>query len=496
MTSRRSVQSAPLDEALLQAALGELALPGEELREFADEIVSRRASVLRCRRGVSPDEFGFALEQVPWYELGYRSTDRSVRPSHSLHFAAGDYYLQDAGSLLALAACDADQSTAWWVPTDRPPLVCDLCAAPGGKATALVEMLTEAGALGDQGFLIANEPIRSRLPALTYNLARTGSDRYAITSMDPQRLAEQLSGSFDLVFVDAPCSGQSLLSRDRQTLAALSTRQIEHAAARQRRILESAVQLLRPGGALVYSTCTFAEAENEAQVRWLVEAHSMEPFSVPRLDPYASPLASGSYRLWPHRHDTAGSFAAALRRSIETQNTAAEVTETSGIPHVVPRSASSAGPPGERRRRRARGDNKSSRQRVETTPIARAELDPWVSGLDDVRIQTRGASVIGWPIDAPDWVESIATSGPELAHRTGKTWKPAHAAALRRVSRGTPSHRLVVDEKTAQQFLAGQPIACTKRGWFVVCWQQRPLGWAKGNGTQAKNHLPSAARQT
>ena len=481
----------------------------------------RPPTALRCRRDFDPNELGIGLEPVDWYDLAFLPTDADAWPSRLLAYAAGDFFLQDAGSLLALAAGDADRDDAWWRSAGRPPLVCDLCAAPGGKATALVE------SLGDQGFLIANEPIRSRLPALRHNLARTGSDRYAVTCEDPEALAAKLPGRFDLVLVDAPCSGQALLVRGRHTEAAYSPSHVAHAAGRQRRILDAAVRLLRPGGGLIYSTCTFAPEENEDQVRRLIASAGLLPRPVDRLAAYRSPptfpppppaspptaapdlthpvptvspnapTPEGCYRLWPQHHPTAGSFAAALRKP-ETDAASPPWPDTMpGVtPDVTPdvtagvtTDADIGQPPSGRGRRRPQPDRRRGRQ-----PAEEVRLHDWLTEPNGVRLDRRDAVLIGWPADAPPWVESIAVAGPELAHRTGRTWKPAHAAAIRRVDRAGPQRRVEVDEATAREFLSGQPIRSDLRGWFVIHWQGRPLGWAKGDGRRAKNHLPPASR--
>ena len=432
-------------------ALGSIHLGPEELERLIASLQLPSQSVLRLRRGVEPSDLPMQTQPIPWYRLARRAVDSELKPSRIMSYFAGDYYLQDAGSLLALAACGADNDLINTPMTESTGLlVCDLCAAPGGKASALLE------AIGENDFLLANEPIRSRIAPLSYNLARVGSDRYAISSLDPEGLADRIGGVFDLVVVDAPCSGQALMAKGRQSASALSSRQIQHSAARQARILDAATRLLRESGRLVYSTCTFAEAENESQVSRLVETGSFRPVPVPRLQDYASKEVSACYRLWPHRHDCAGGFAASM-----------EATSSRNVP----------------RRWKSRQGEKPP-------------IDPsvWFECSNQTRFQTIGSVLLGWPEDAPPWIEEIATSGPEFAHRTGQTWKPAHAAALRRGSSAIAKQRVDVDFPTAVEFLQGNPIRCDDSGWQVVCAYGRPLGWIKGTSNVGKNQLFPAAR--
>ncbi len=464
MTRKKRAGDLPTDQII--AALGDVVVPGH-LDDFSESMGRPKQNVLRTRRGVEPQDLPLATSPVPWYSLGYRPTVPSPKPSRFLAYAAADYYVQDAGSLLALAAVGADTESL------RGRRVCDLCAAPGGKASALVEAVRTGGPGGrrDGGFVLANEVIGSRLGALKLNLARTGSDRYAVSSLDPDSLAERLSGEFDVVVVDAPCSGQALVARGRQKISALSAHQIQHSASRQHRILDAAVRLLREGGTLVYSTCTFAEAENEAQMQRLESAGVATRNRVERLDAYET--NKGCYRLWPHLHDCAGSFAASMN-----------ITNAS---RVKPR------------RVRNRRDDR--------LPV---DVTSWGGSLDEsTRLRAHDSVVYGWPCDAPDWVDDVAVGGPEVAHLVGQTWKPSHALALRRgatAQNGQTSYdqtsydpascdqSVDVDEESARAFLRGEPITCKAAGWRVVRLGGRPLGWIKANGKIGKNHLPAAAR--
>ncbi|TWU08216.1 methyltransferase RsmF C-terminal domain-like protein [Stieleria varia] len=440
-----------IDQSDAIAALGRAAQTIQDVNAFCEALSVAWPSILRRRADVSVADLPVPTEPIPWYPLGHRSLDLSIRPSATLGYGTSDFFLQDAGSLLALAACRAD------VVSDRPLLVCDLCAAPGGKSTALLE------SIGD-GFLLANEPIRSRVAPLAYNLARTGVPRYAVSSMDPDDLAVRLGGVFDLVLVDAPCSGQALMGRGKQSQASMSEHQIEHSAARQRRILDAALACLRPGGRLVYSTCTFAEAENESQLERLVSLGAIEHDSRDALAAYESWMP-GAYRLWPHLHDCAGSFAAM----------AINLTENAPVLR------------------------KEKRQRVERVPID--ELTQWYGDTSKMQCINTGAVVWGWPAEVPAWVAQLSVAGPELAHRTGQVWKPSHAAGLRRGHDALTQAFVDVDAETASQFLSGSPITCDGTGWQVVCIQGKPLGWikasqGKGGKCIGKNQLPTAARLT
>ena len=456
MKKRKGIKPKPQPPRMedIRSMLADIDLPGN-LSEFIESLTRRSRSILRLRRGVQLDDLPWKVSSVAWYELAKRLDDQSrPAPSHCLPYFAGDYYLQDSASLLALAAMDADRDKV--APFSEGPLVCDLCAAPGGKASAMLE------ALGDSGFLLANEVIRSRMTALRVNLARTGSNRYAISSKDPNDLADLLTGVFDLVLVDAPCSGQALVAKGKQQTASFSQRQIEHSVSRQERILDAACRLVRDGGRLIYSTCTFATAENESQVSRLVEAGRAETDSDARLAAYAS--ADGCYRLWPHVHDCGGSFAGSLV-----------------VSNINRRGSRSGG--------KQQRTNRTSREVIEAIQWYR-------NGVDGLRVSVRDAVALGWPDDAPGWVDSIACGGPEVAYRTGQTWKPSHAAALARHSSARPSQTWDVDDAGAEAYLMGGSIPCSQTGWTTVQWRTRPLGWIKGVAGEGKNQLPAAARLT
>ncbi|MCM2372806.1 methyltransferase RsmF C-terminal domain-like protein [Aporhodopirellula aestuarii] len=503
-SSRRSGKPEPVSREGVEQSLhsqrnGEIRLPDEELTILCDAIVARHENVLRLRRDAI-DSVGERLgdetppDPVPWYPLAIHPPENIARPSRSIDYASGEYYLQDAGSLLALAAAEADTDQL------RGKLICDLCAAPGGKASALLEAIDEPYRPGPdippRGFLLANEPIRSRVAPLAYNLARTGSDQYAVTSENPEALADKFPELFDFVLVDAPCSGQAMMARGKQSPSAVQASHIALNADRQNRILTAAERLLRPGGTIVYSTCTFAIDENEGQVRFMIEQLGLNASPMQRLEPFLTELSDCpapdalrcSYRLWPHRNPCAGSFAARLSKPVSTSN---DPIDGDVSDHDDPENDRDRIDASWRR-------STTSRSRDDAmVPRDAVEQLPFLIRVDDERYRfvLRDWIIEGNPPDAPDWVSEPCVFGPEVAHRTGTTWKPSHAAALRRTSAIADVECIEVDDETALKYLAGETIPATEQtGWLVVRHRGRPLGWIKSDGRIGKNHLARFAR--
>jgi 16S rRNA C967 or C1407 C5-methylase (RsmB/RsmF family) len=435
-------------------------LEAQEREAFASAVLRPPRSAIRLHAGRNI-ELPMPAENVAWHPLG-RLVPANPRPSQYLAYAAGDFFIQDAGSLLALALIDLQPDH----------VVCDLCAAPGGKASAILERM------GSRGWLLANETIHSRLAPLEYNLARTGNDRYLVSQLDPLPLCMLAPGRFDVVLVDAPCSGQTLVGRGKQSSASFTARQVAHSAARQQRILRAASSLVREGGQLIYSTCTFAIEENEAPIEQLChEDPHWQPDPHDALAAWESPRMRGCYRLWPHRQPTAGAFAARLRR-VGPPAPPPPFPTTDQASNNKPSAAKH--PPSFRTPR----DDRRTSHRHES-------LDqPWGT-LRDVIVDTIGQRSFAWPADVPADLRALARSGPEVSYQTGKTWRPSHSLALRNSNHWQPDHKQTVDDAAAIRFLSGQPIPTdTPDHWTLILWRDRPLGWLKGT----RNHLPPHAR--
>ncbi|QDV27973.1 methyltransferase RsmF C-terminal domain-like protein [Aureliella helgolandensis] len=438
---------------------------------------SRRA--IRPRPELPPNELPFGTDAVPWWQAGRFLSEDAVRPGGFLNFAAGDYYIQDAGSMLALALCGISPGQK----------VCDTCASPGGKSTAILEQL--AG----QGFLISNEVIHSRVALLNMALWRSGYGNQITTSTEVEVLAEYFPEKLDCVLVDAPCSGQSMVARGKQSMASFTPAQISHSAARQQRIFRAAARMVAPGGRMVYSTCTFSYAENEQIIQQFLDEHpGWEPIEPDHLEPWKSPTAAGCYRVWPHRDQCAGGFAAALRR--QTLPSDAHLTEIS---------ADQLSPPPKRRPRNSWQVVAELPQEVADWFLA--DLDAPSLSLEFYRVGSQlhlvpAAINEALPSEKP-WFE-IAVAGTPIAEAQGKRWEPSYASSvLNKQIPMQPAQQIELSDDEAVQYVAGQAVRCTPHrtppdlhGWCGVIWRGRKLSWGKFTSGVLKNHFPKVARQT
>ncbi|UUZ93915.1 RsmB/NOP family class I SAM-dependent RNA methyltransferase [Paenibacillus sp. P25] len=230
----------------------------------------------------------FSLEPVPWCSTGYYY-DEASRPGKHPYHAAGLYYIQEPSAMSAVEPLEPEPGE----------LVLDLAAAPGGKSTHI------AGKLQGEGLLIANEihPVRAR--SLSENIERFGVRNAVVTNMAPQELADRFPRFFDKIMLDAPCSGEGMFRKDPEAIAEWSPEHVAMCTARQQDILRSTLAMLKPGGRLAYSTCTFNEQENERMIDWLLE---QEPgLAVERTE-----------RIWPHLQRGEGHFVCVLRLADDT----------------------------------------------------------------------------------------------------------------------------------------------------------------------------------
>ncbi len=377
---------------------------------------------------------------------------------HPFHHA-GLYYSQDPAAM----------AVGYLVDPQPGELVLDLCAAPGGKATHLAMLMQ------GKGTLIANEIIPKRAKFLVENLERCGVTNAIVTSVEPDKLADHFGAVFDRVLVDAPCSGEGMLRK--MGAVEWSDTIVAACAQRQTNILATAADLVRPGGRLVYSTCTFSPEEDEQQIeQFLVDfpefslvappAHPEFDAGHPEWGETANPDLAKTVRLWPHRMRGEGHFIAILQNNavgnaprLRTQNRQKLPTKTEDLlaPFV--------------------GDNQQLiRERV------RQFRD--ILYLDtDHQLDTEGLYVV--------------RKGLQLGKVGRSHFQPLHALAVAKPALYAGARlSLALDDPQLDQYLRGQDLTEIKlpNGWVQVCVADYPLGWAKKVGNRLKNHYPKGRR--
>ncbi len=428
-----------LPEAFLQRMENQL---GAQYPAFLDSLERPRAVALRFNplKGEKPG-LPFVTEVVPWEPMGYYY-DPQARPGLHPYHEAGVYYLQEASAMSAVALLDPQ-------PGER---ICDLCAAPGGKTTQI------AGRMLGDGFLLCNEINPKRAKILSRNIERMAVANALVTNEHPARLAEKFPGFFDRVLVDAPCSGEGMFRKEEAAVTDWSEDTVAMCANRQREILISAAQLLKPGGRLVYSTCTFAPMENEETVAAFLESHP--EFSLEKVDaPWFTQVATGMFRLWPHKLLGEGHFVAVLRKN------GGEETDL---------------------------------------PIPAGEKLPrlWTEFAHQLKIQLPngkavlfGNSLYWAPAEMPD-IRGVKVLRPglELGELKKDRLEPAHSLAL---WLKTAPNVLNLDSSGAEigKFMNGQTLPCDSSGWTLVQVDGYSIGWGKADGKILKNHYPKGFRR-
>ena len=330
--------------------------------------------------------------------------------------------------------------------------VCDLCAAPGGKTTQI------AGRMQGKGFLLCNEWSPKRAKILSRNIERMAVSNALVTNEHPERLAQKYPGFFDRVLVDAPCSGEGMFRKEETAVTDWSQETVEMCARRQAEILHSAAELVRPGGRLVYSTCTFAPEEDEQVVAAFLAAHpEFQPEEVDA--PWFEKGENGSFRMWPHKLLGEGHFAAVFRK-------------TAGEEEDIP-------------------DAKGEKLPKQWEVFAR-ELG---IQLPEGKAVTFGQNLYWVPKMLPDISRmKVLRPGLELGTVKKDRFEPAHALALW-LKDCKNLQRYGADSEEMKAYLHGEVVPSQLKGWCLVCADDYAIGWGKGDGQVLKNHYPKGLRR-
>ncbi len=381
------------------------------------------------------------LEAVPWEPTGRYLAMDSRAGADILH-EAGAWYLQEPSAMIPAAVLNAQ-------PGER---ILDLCAAPGGKTTQ------NALRMRGQGTIVCNEPIADRARILSRNVERMGIPNAIVVSAWPEKLAAVWPEAFDAIQCDAPCSGEGMFRRHPESRDEWNAESPAGCAKRQGDILDSAAVMLRPGGRLVYSTCTLNKIENEGVVEDFLRRHDdfiLEAFHLPGLD-----APDGMLTIYPHRVKGEGHFVALLRR----KGQGSAVWKLSSPKENAP-------------------DKAAMKALQDFLPGAQANLLfggelRYCPAFPDLS-RAKGVSVL--------------RSGLHLGTVKGKVFVPDHAWAVCNQPPEVP--RVSLTEEQARLYQNGQVVPVEGKGWVLACYGGVALGWGKVSDGMMKNHYPKGLRR-
>ena len=433
-------------------------LLGNEYEAYRNSLDEPAAHGLRVNRlKVNPEEFrkmvSFSLEDVPWVDNGFYYEDAAAPARHPYYYA-GLYYLQEPSAMTPASRLPV-------FPGDR---VLDLCAAPGGKATEL------GARLQGKGFLLANDISASRAKALLKNLEMAGISNFCVTAEEPERLAEVYPGFFDKILVDAPCSGEGMFRRDSRMTERWESAPPGTYREIQRELAECAVRMLRPGGMMLYSTCTFSTEEDEEVILRLLDRHpEMSPVPVKSWEGFTAGVLglTEAVRIYPHKMRGEGHFLVLLQKC-------GEAAESSGIQN-------SAGG-----RAAAMTASQLPDSARDFLKLLRKDFSNGVFAVEREQIY---------------YLSEKLDRSPGLRYlRSGLlvgTWKkgrfePSQALAMvLKKEEFDGVLNLPAEEAAAVKYLKGETLPLTDSGgaspWRLVCADGWPLGWGKAAGTSLKN---------
>lgn len=401
-------------------------------------------------------------DPVGWNAEGFYL---ATRPNftHDLLFQAGCYYVQEAGSMFighALKSC---------VNLEEDLSVFDVCASPGGKSTLLNSLLTK------ESLLVANEVVKTRSEVLAQNLAKWGTGNVIVTNNDPTAYSE-INNAFDVILVDAPCSGSGLFRKQHDAVDEWSPDNVNLCSQRQKRILAEIMQSLKPGGTLLYSTCSYSRSENEDIADWLVQEYAVVPVRIPLEESWgivetkSEKQKAYGYRFYPDKTRSEGFFCAVFRKPGESDHSIA----TSG---------------------------KKSRQEhfVVLKPKEKEPFRDWIADVDAHELVKfkedyllTNASAIQFVSRYPHlYLKKLGTTIGSLVRND----LIPHQDLAWSIYRSTAVQSIDCSAEEGLKFMKKelQTIGGDK-GWNLICYKGFGMGWIKNLGNRINNYLPNEFR--
>lgn len=424
----------------------------EEVHTSGEQVVSVRLNPSK----LSMVNGEWSMVNVPWCPYGRYLSER---PSFTLDplFHAGAYYVQEASSMFLWHALKET------IGSDTKKKVLDLCAAPGGKSTLLASYFTD-------GLIVANEVIKQRAAVLVENITKWGTDQVIVTNNDPSHF-QSLPGYFDVMVIDAPCSGSGLFRKDPGAVDEWSEGNVQLCSQRQQRILADVLPALKEDGILIYATCSYSPAEDEAITDWLVTDMQMESKSLTMPEDWCivetqSPRANGyGYRFYPDQVKGEGFFIAAFQKKATTVDT------------------------------RLKGQSLAPLSRLEVQQIHDFITIPAGYALFKQSDAIRAIQ--------QEWFNHlqilakclyIKKAGIEIGSIKGKDVIPSHELALSLLPLDSLAGIEVTKEQALQYLRRKELVLEAPKGWRLVKYGGLPLGWVKVLPNRINNYYPAEWR--
>jgi NOL1/NOP2/sun family putative RNA methylase len=458
-------------------------LMGEEFNSYLESYKKPRFYGLRVNTlKISVDEFlkisPFHLEPVPWTIDGFYYQE-SDNPGRHPYYYAGLYYIQEPSAMLPGAVIGI-------VPGDK---VLDLCAAPGGKTIQM------AAQMKGQGLLVANDNNNDRVKSLVKNIELFGIKNAIVLNETPDKLAQNFEGYFDKILVDAPCSGEGMFRKDETAIKSWEKYKGGKCCGMQRDILQQVDKMLKPGGIILYSTCTFSPEEDELMIEEFMNKHEdgYELLEIPKvggIEGGRTQWSNNKYdfskaaRLWPHKLNGEGHFAALLKKKDKN----CEHQHVSGFESIKE--------VGKLEKSYAINDINDFRKfNLELANFIENNIS--IDSFKGYAFQ-KGNNIYHLPEKCPDLSGlKVAKSGWYLGEMGLKGFIPSHSFAISLCSNEIKNKiNFISDDRETNSYLKGETLIISgEKGYTGICVDGYSLGWAKQTGDMLKNLYPKGWRK-
>ena len=429
-------------EKLLQSLLEEIPISIRFNNKLAQH------SVAECSRSTT-------VNSVPWCSAGRYLKERPLFTADP-HFHAGAYYVQEASSMFL------EQAISQYVKGDVAAL--DLCAAPGGKSTHLLNLLSE------NSLLVSNEILRSRAHILVENITKWGNANAVVTNNTPEDFGKKLPAFFDLIVVDAPCSGEGMFRKDPESIKEWSVAAVKNCAKRQREILSDVWASLKTGGFLLYSTCTYNREENEEIVQWICEELGAKFLPIATKAEWGISATNFGCHFYPHKTKGEGFFMAILHKTAENERFYKIKTDKQTNKNLPEDAECWTG----------KLKNTENWKFVINSNLLRALPKKWATEMEFLQTQL-----------------NVLSLGVALAVQKRKDFIPQAALAFSKYLDISQCVSVEMDWQNAIAFLRKESISLPDnlpRGYVLLYYENLPLGWLKNLENRSNNLYPNEWR--